>query len=332
MRVFISGIAGFLGAHIAREGLVTGWQVTGADNMLGGSAENVPPGAEWLERDVRTVASTPRLLAGCDVVYHCAAAPYEGLSWFSPELVAEHTLMSTVSLLRASINSGVRRFVFCSSMARYGHQVTPFTEDMEPVPADPYASAKVASEQMVEMLCRMHGMEYVIAVPHNIYGPGQRYWDPYRNVAGIMINRVLQGKPPVIYGDGLQRRCLSYISDVTSPLLKLATEPVAGEVINVGPGDEGCTIGELAEMVLDVTGSALKPVYFPARPGEVYSAWCSDTKARKLLGYEPQVGLKEGLARYVQWVEETGPRPFDYHLPIEIPSDRAPATWTDQLM
>jgi UDP-glucose 4-epimerase len=181
----------------------------------------------------------------------------------------------------------------------------------------------------------MHSMQHVIAVPHNIYGPGQRYWDPFRNVAGIMINRVLQGKPPVIYGDGTQRRCLSHISDVTGPLLKLATLPpyvVDGQVFNVGPGDEGTTIKELAASVLEVTGSSLEPVHFPPRPGEVHEAWCSDAKAREKLGYEPQVGLKEGLARYVQWVEEWGPRPFDYHLPIEIPSPLAPETWTRRLM
>ena len=106
---------------------------------------------------------------------------------------------------------------------------------MPTAPADPYAIAKVAAEEIVRNLCSLHGLEWVIAVPHNIYGPGQRYWDPYRNVAGIMINRCLLGKPPVVYGDGSQRRCLSYIDDVTGPLLKLATEDVAGEVFNVGP-------------------------------------------------------------------------------------------------
>jgi UDP-glucose 4-epimerase len=205
---------------------------------------------------------------------------------------------------------------------------------MEPAPADPYAIAKVAAEQMVRTLCDLHKVAWVTVVPHNIYGPGQRYYDPYRNVAGIMVNRCLQGKPPVVYGDGSQRRCLSYISDVTGPLLKLATEDVAGEVFNVGPDGDGCTMTELAELVMDLCGYSGEPEYHPARPGEVHTAHCSAAKATAWLGYEPLVDLKDGLARYISWVRERGPRPFGYHLPLEITRTplKAPRTWTDRLM
>ncbi len=334
MRAFISGVAGFLGAHVAREGLALGWGVRGIDNLLGGELENVPSGTSFLAADCRDVQKYAWLLEGADVVYHCAAAPYEGLSVFSPQVVFEHTLMSTIGLLRASVDAGVRRFVFCSSMSRYGHQAAPFTEDMPAAPADPYAVAKVASELAVQNLCSLHGLEWVICVPHNIYGPGQRYYDPYRNVAGIMINRVLQGKPPVVYGDGTQRRCLSYISDVTGPLLELATGDVAGQVLNVGPDDDGCTMAELAELVADLAGSPQRPEFHPARPGEVHTAHCSAAKARAMLGYEPRVGLKEGLAEYIGWIRERGPREFEYHLPIEITNTplRAPRTWTERLL
>jgi UDP-glucose 4-epimerase len=219
-------------------------------------------------------------------------------------------------------------------MSRYGHQAAPFTEDMPTAPADPYAIAKVAAEEVVKNLCDLHGVEWVTAIPHNIYGPGQRFWDPYRNVAGIMLNRVLSGKPPVVYGDGSQRRCLSYISDVTGPLLKLATEDVAGEVINVGPDDDGCTIRELAELILEICGSDLHPEYLPARPAEVHTATCSADKARKLLDYEPRVSLEDGLAKYAGWIAERGPRAFDYHLPIEITRTplEIPQTWRDRTM
>jgi UDP-glucose 4-epimerase len=267
-------------------------------------------------------------------VYHCAAAPYEGLSVFSPSVVFDHTLSSTVALLTASINAGVKRFVFCSSMSRYGHQEAPFTEDMPTAPADPYAIAKVAAEDLVRNLCSLHQIQYVICVPHNVFGPGQRYYDPYRNVAGIMLNRVLSGKPPIIYGDGSQRRSLSYISDVTGPLLKLATEDVAGEVINVGPDDDGCTILELAEAVLRTCGSDLEPEFLPARPAEVHTAHCSAAKARKLLDYEPQVSLDDGLRLYAEWIRERGARDFEYHLPIEITRTplEVPRTWSERLM
>jgi len=334
LKAFVSGLAGLLGSHVAREGLALGWEVTGADNLLGGSASNVPEGAYWWQADCREVRTYAHLLKDAEVVYHCAAAPYEGLSVFSPSVVFDHTLSSTVALLTASINAGVRRFVFCSSMSRYGHQEAPFTEDMPTAAADPYAIAKAAAEEIVRNLCSLHGLEWVIAVPHNIYGPGQRYYDPYRNVAGIMLNRVLLGRSPIVYGDGSQRRCLSFISDVTGPLLKLATEDVAGEVINVGPDDDGCTILELAQAVLRTLGSGLEPEFLPARPAEVHTAHCSAAKARKLLDYEPKVSLEDGLALYADWIRERGARKFEYHLPIEITRTplETPRTWSEKLM
>ena len=308
--------------------------MAGVDSLLAGAIENIPGEVSWLRAKCQDTDRYEWLLKGAEVVYHCAAAPYEGLSVFSPGVVFEQTLMSTVGMLRASINAGVKRFVFCSSMSRYGHQETPFTEDMPTAPADPYAIAKVAAEELVKNLCELHGLEYVTVVPHNVYGPGQRFYDPYRNVAGIMINRVLQGRPPIVYGDGSQRRCLSFISDVTGPLLKLATEDVAGEVFNVGPDDEGCTILELAELILEICGSDLEPEFLPARPAEVHTAHCSAAKARKLLDYEPVVSLESGLAKYAGWIASVGPRDFDYHLPIEITRTplQIPATWRDRTM
>ena len=337
MKVFISGVAGLLGSHVAREGIALGWEVTAVDSLLAGDASNVPEGAYWWKADCCESRTYSHLLKDADVVYHCAAAPYEGLSVFSPEIVVRNTLSSTVALLTASINAGVKRFVFCSSMSRYGHQEAPFTEDMAPAPADPYAIAKVAAEEIVRNLCSLHGLEFVIAVPHNIYGPGQRYWDPYRNVAGIMINRCLLGRPPVVYGDGSQRRCLSYIDDVTGPLLKLATEDVAGEVFNVGPDgfEEDCSILDLANVIRYLTDRAdLKPLFLPARPAEVHTAHCSAEKARKLLGYRPRWELERGLDAYIGWIRERGPRDFEYHLPIEITRTplETPRTWTEKSM
>lgn len=336
MKVFVSGIAGFLGSHIAREGVAAGWDVTGVDSLLGGDAGNVPVGAKWGQCDL-VDQGYDDLLAGVDVVYHCAAAPYEGLSVFSPQVVFENTLMSTVALLRAAVNAKVKRFIFTSSMSRYGSQQAPFTEDMPTKPVDPYAVAKVASEDVVRILCEVHGMEWVIAVPHNIYGPGQRYFDPFRNVAGIMINRILLGKPPIIYGTGEQIRSLSYIDDVTGPFLQLATADVAGEIFNLGPdsADDEISIHALATVIRYLLGCGpgeYTPVLMPPRPTEVFEAHCSAGKARKLLGYEPRWGLERGLEAYIVWIKSRGARPFDYHLPLEIVTDKTPRTWTEKLM
>lgn len=301
--------------------------------MLGGDPANVPPGAQWAEDDCTEPEDYASLIKDAEVVYHCAAAPYEGLSVFSPQIVYQNTLMSTVGVLRASVNAGARRFVFCSSMSRYGAQEAPFTEDMAPSPEDPYAHAKVAAEDITRHLCGLYGMECVIAVPHNIYGPGQRYYDPFRNVVGIMLNRALLGKSLIVYGDGKQVRCFSYISDVTGPFLKLATADVAGEVFNVGPdADEEISINTLADMVRDAAGVSCPVEYYPGRPQEVKHASCSAAKARRLLDYQPEVTLPDGLARYAEWIKQKGARPFEYHLPLEIVRENTPRTWTDRLM
>ena len=249
MKVFISGVAGFLGSALAARCLERGWEVTGIDGLLGGDRANVPAGVRWETVWCQQGTGYRYLLDGADVVCHCAAAPYEGLSVFSPQVVYEHVVMATVALLREAITAGAGRFVNCSSMSRYGGQETPFTEDMPPAPVSPYGCAKAAAEDAVRNLCGLHGMEWVTVVPHNIYGPGQKYDDPFRNVAAIMINRVLQGKPPVIYGDGSQLRSFSYIDDVTGPMLEAAVRPVAGQVINVGPDDPGTPVADLARMI-----------------------------------------------------------------------------------
>jgi len=218
-------------------------------------------------------------------------------------------------------------------MARYGTQDTvPFTEDMIPRPQDPYGIGKLSSEALLENLAGVHGMEYVIAVPHNIIGPRQKYDDPYRNVASIMANLMLQGRQPIIYGDGNQKRCFSFIQDDVKILKRLATEPsVNGEVINIGPDDEFITIRELAETIAELLSFEVRPVYVRSRPQEVVLANCSADKARRLLNYETQVKLRDGLAAVIEHIRQRGPRPFKYHIDLEIINDKTPDTWKDKL-
>ncbi len=335
MKVFVTGVAGFLGAHLAREAIDRGWEATGIDSMLSADAGNVPGGAQWRRADCCDPGSYADLLEGVDVVYHCAAAPYEGLSVFSPLIVWQNTCISTVALLTASVNAGVKRFVFTSSMSRYGRGLAPFTEDQPTAPVDPYGISKVAAEQAVKNICELHGLEWTIAVPHNVFGPGQRYWDPYRNVPAIMANRVLQGKAPVVYGDGSHRRSLSYIADVTGPMILMATHPdAAGEVFNVGPGGAGETIRDLACKIIRLAGANVEPEFYPDRPSEVRDAYCSDEKVQRVLGYHCQWELDDGLAKLIAWIAERGPRAFDYHLPLEITNTplQTPRTWTERLM
>ena len=155
-------------------------------------------------------------------------------------------ILASVSIFSAAINHKVKRIIFCSSMARYGNsQITPFLESMKALPVDPYAISKVASEDVLINLCELNNIEWVIAVPHNIIGPRQKYDDPFRNVVSIMINRMLQSKAPIIYGDGEQKRCFSYIDDCLSCLIPMLDQKdLNKQIINIGPDEEFVTINE----------------------------------------------------------------------------------------
>jgi UDP-glucose 4-epimerase len=162
----------------------------------------------------------------------------------------------------------------------------PVTEDMICKPQDPYGIAKYGAELMLKNLSEVHGTELVIAVPHNIIGPRQKYDDPYRNVASIMINLMLQGRQPIIYGDGSQVRCFSSIEDDVDCLYEFAVNPAAvGQILNIGPDEGPVTINQLAEVIADILDFDLEPIYMEGRPQEVQHATCSANKIREFFGY-----------------------------------------------
>lgn len=333
MKVFISGVAGFLASHLADKFIAEGHEVVGCDNLIGGYPDNVPRAMDFRPVDCNDLGHVRRAMDHCDVVYHCAATAHEGLSVFSPHENARHGVLAATAMVSAAISSGVKRFVFCSSMARYGTQEKlPFTEDMAPKPQDPYGIGKYASELLLKNLAETHGMEWVIAVPHNIIGPRQKYNDPFRNVASIFINLMLQGRQPYIYGDGSQERCFSYYTDDIDPLYRMAFDQrVAGEIINIGPDTEVVTILQLAEMVAELLHFKLEPIYTWGRPQEVHIAHCSANKARYMLDYAPNVRLVDGLQSMITWIKTRGPQPFIYHLNLEIESAKTPETWRKRL-
>jgi len=332
-KIFVTGIAGFLGSYIAEALAKEGHEVSGCDNLIGGYEDNIPSGVKYTYADVADFEKMKELLQGIDIVYHTACTAYEGLSVFSPALVCQNTYQITASIASAAVANKVKRFVHCSSMARYGKQdKVPFTEDMVPKPQDPYAISKLAAEKLLENLSKTHGMEYVIAVPHNIIGPRQKYDDPFRNVASIMINLMLQGKQPIIYGDGEQKRCFSFIQDDINCLMKLGFQDnVLGEIINIGPDEEFVSINELAKTIADLLNFDLNPRYFPDRPQEVKLATCSADKARKLLEYKTETTLREGLKEMITYIKHRGVKPFKYHLDLEIINEKTPETWKNKL-
>lgn len=361
MKVFITGIAGFLGSHLAEHFIKEGHEVTGIDNLVGGDAKNVPEGVDiWLREDCSDLRVMKKTLGVIkpDVVYHFACYPHEGLSVTSPHNIATSVLNASTATFSASIQNGVKRIVFGSSMSRYGdgdksllEGGAPFREFYDTSPQDPYASAKVASEQILKQLCETNDVEYVIAVPHNIVGIGQCYDDPFRNVAAIFLNRMKQGLPPIIYGDGEQTRCFSPIEDCVDCLATmgdLERKDLNGQTINIGPDGEDITVKELARLCAEVVGyeglskSSVAPdgftigsdgfLYGEDRPREVKHASCTADKARELLGYKPKGDLRGCLQSLADAIPDKGvPFRYDRYV-LEIENDTTPRTWLERLM
>jgi UDP-glucose 4-epimerase len=338
MRVYITGIAGFLGSHLADHLAAAGHTVFGCDDFSTGSLDNLTGLVGFAWRNI--IDLVPEDLEGFDVVYHCAAAAYEGASNFSPAFISRNIYAGSAAVFSAAIASGVKRVVFTSTMARYGEPYVnlPFIEDQSNsagswhrtvTPVDPYGIAKEAAERLLINLAQTHGVEWSIAVPHNIYGPRQRYVDPYRNVAAIFANRMLQDLPPQIYGDGRQVRCFSYIDDVVPGLARMGLDDVTrSQIINLGPDSGEVSIVELSALLAEIVGYRGPAEYLPGRPREVRRAVCSSNKARQLLGFEQKTELRQGLEQLVDWIRARGARPFEHHLAIELKdSPLLPATW-----
>tara|TARA_Y100000590_G_scaffold443314_1_gene572580 strand:- start:98 stop:1099 length:1002 start_codon:yes stop_codon:yes gene_type:complete len=328
MRVMITGVAGFLGSHLAEKLSSAGHDIVGIDNMMGGYEDNIPKNILFHKIDCCDHQKMNQHMKNIDVVYHCAATAHEGLSVFSPYEIGKNNFLASVSIFSAAISNKVKRIVFCSSMARYGSQKTPFHENMLPKPVDPYGISKVASEDILKNLCELNNIEWVIAVPHNIIGPKQKYDDPYRNVVSIMINRMLQNKAPIIYGDGEQKRCFSYIDDCITCLLPMLDQKnLNKQIINIGPDEEFVTINKVSEICSNITGSNLQPIHRSDRPREVKHATCSADKARKLLNYKTTTDLKTGIKKTFDYIKKRGTKPFNYHINIEIKNELTPDTW-----
>jgi UDP-glucose 4-epimerase len=340
VKYFISGIGGFLGSHLGDQLLKLGHTVAGCDNLVGGDKDNVPKNTAFYEVDCTNLHEMSWIMSKekPDVVYHTAAYPHEGLSVFSPKTITDSVYSGSVAVMTAAIQSNVKRVINTSSMARYGHQDTlPFTETMTCKPVDPYGIAKLAAEDTMRILAKVHNVEFVNAIPHNISGSRQRFWDPFRNVIAIMCNRMMQGKQPIIYGDGMQKRCFSHIDDDLPVFLEmgnLSRKDIIGESFNVGPDEEFVTINELAEAIaFSLSNFKLDPIYMPDRPQEVKHANCSSDKIRRYFGFKTKNTLMDIISDVIGYIElRGGPRSFSYHLPLEIHSDKMPKTWSNRMM
>jgi UDP-glucose 4-epimerase len=333
MHIFITGIAGFLGSNLAEYYLKKNFQVSGCDNLIGGSLDNIDQNKiNFFKAECEDFETMRKIIKDVDVLCHAAAYAHEGLSSFSPVLISNNNVTGSVSVFTAAIINKVKRIVYCSSMARYGNIKIPFKEDDELNPVDPYGVSKVAAENILKILSKTHDVEYNIAVPHNIIGPRQKYDDPYRNVVSIMINLMLQKRNPIIYGDGNQKRTFSDIDDCIYCLDKLLTDPnIVSQVINIGPDEEFVSINELYKLLSNKLKFNLEPKYLEDRPNEVKEATCSADKARKILGYKTSVSLNESLDKMIDYISKKGAKAFQYNYPLEINNEKTPLSWKERL-
>ena len=333
MHIFITGIAGFLGSNLAEYYIDKGFKVSGCDNLIGGSLENLnTKKINFFKTNCENLEEMKKIMKGVDVVCHAAAYAHEGLSSCSPVLISSNNVVGSVSVFTAAINNNVKRIVFCSSMARYGKIKIPFKEDDDLKPVDPYGVSKVAAENILKILSKTYGFEYNIAVPHNIIGPRQKYDDPFRNVVSIMVNLMLQNRSPIIYGDGNQRRTFSDINDCIYCLDKLITDPaIVSEVVNIGPDEQFISINDLYHLLSNKLKFNLEPKYHNPRPNEVLEATCSSEKARTILGYKTKVTLEESVDKVINYIKINGPKKFEYIYPLEINNEKTPSSWKEKL-
>ena len=329
-RVFITGVAGFLGSHFAKWAIEQGYEVLGVDNLSLSHKNNVPDGVQFYEYDLIDREKNEKLLKNVDFVFHAAAYPYDNFSLYAPFKVTQNTFSITASVLSAALSNQVKRFIYCSSMSRYGNHKAPFTEDMPPKGLTPYAVSKIAGEELIKSLASIHNFEYVICIPHNIFGPQQVYNDPYRNAVSMIVNQMLNKKSPLIYGDGEQKRVFTPIQDLISffPAL-LLEDSLKNETLNIGPDKEVISLNQLVQLINQITGYNIKAQYSPFRKQEVKVAFCSSNKARKLLNYKPSLSLKEALKSLVDFIKKQGPSYFSYYQTPEINSQSFPVHWKE---
>ena len=331
--VLVTGNLGFIGSHLVDALKKKGYRVVGTDNLDGGSCINQNPKIIQYFEDCKDFKAMSAIfkIEKPEIVFHLAADATEGRSQFTPVRCTENGLLASTNVFTAAIKNKVKRIIYFSSLSVYGNQDPPFSEEMEPKPVDVYGVNKAATEKVLEILCKVHKIEYVIFRPHNVFGEKQNMKDAYRNAVGIFINRIMQGKPPIIYGDGEQVRAFSYIDNLIPCVVKAITAPVNREIFNIGP-TETQTVNYMAEIILKEFKSKLKPEYVDDRPVEVKCAHCTVDKAKKLLGYKTRVSFEEGIKRMVYWAKLMGPQEFIYLDNLELTSGNVPKTWKKKLI
>ncbi len=306
-KVLVAGGAGFIGSHIVDRLLEEDIDVTVFDNFYSGQLTNVKEhrgnkNFHLVQGDVRNFDLVKKIVKDMDAVFNDAAVVSVPRSMEDPLLANEVNVAGTLTLLKACLDSGVKRFVQASSASVYGNTETlPLKEEFAPKPISPYAVSELAAENYAKVFYSAYGLETVCLRYFNVYGPRQTF-NVYSGVIIIFWNQFLRNEQPVIFGDGEQTRDFIYVKDVVQAnMLALKTKEAKGEVFNIATGKPS-TINELVANLREIMGKKhLKPVRKPPRPGDIKHSYASIEKAEKILEYKPQFSLKKGLTELVEW-------------------------------
>jgi UDP-glucose 4-epimerase len=305
MKILITGCAGMIGSNLSHWFIeVTDFEIIGVDNLSGGWWANMPVDKRFtfVKMDVgHSFLDTVFLENKPDVVYHAAAYAAENLSPFIRKFNYTNNLVATANVVNCCIKHEVKRLVFFSSIAVYGHGKPPYKETDIPTPNDPYGIAKYACELDIKVAGEQHGLDWCIVRPFNVYGRRQNIKDKYRNVLGIFINQYLSGKPLTIFGDGSQVRCFTNVNDILHPLFNAGViQQHSKKTYNLG-SETPYTVKEAADMLIDVMGGGTIQ-YMDARH-EVHTAMADSKLAQRCLSfYSDKKPFKEGLKEMYEWV------------------------------
>jgi len=308
--IVVTGAAGLFGVNFILYLLkTTDEDILAIDSLFGGNEEFIPVDTrvtflkgDLSEKEFQTRVEQKFKENVIEYIFHFAAYAAEGLSPFIRCFNYTNNLVSTSFIVNMAIQYSVKRFVFTSSMAVYGNQEPPFDESLVPNPIDPYGVAKYACEMDIRIAAEQHKLEYCIIRPHNVYGPYQNIWDPYRNVLGIWMYKCLKNQEITIYGDGKQARSFSYIDDILPCLWKAAIDPRAkNEIINLG-GKTPTTIIQAATYLKEITGN--DKIVLLEKRHEVKFAYSTWEKSEQCLDYEERTDLYSGLKQMWDWAEK----------------------------
>ncbi|TDI57386.1 MAG: NAD-dependent epimerase/dehydratase family protein [Acidobacteria bacterium] len=314
----VTGVAGFLGSHVARHLIHGGHRVVGIDDLSGGFIENVPEGVDFRPGSINDDTFVRGTFSeGIDYVFHLAAYAAEGLSHYIRVFNYTNNVIGSMNLVNAAIRNSVRRFVFTSSIAVYGAGQLPMKEGMEPSPEDPYGIAKYAVELDLRAAREQFGLDFTVFRPHNVYGENQNIGDRYRNVVGIFMNQIMHDEPMTVFGDGTQTRAFSYVDDVAPVLAdSINHESASGRTFNVG-ADTPYSVLRLASVVAQTMGVEPKIQHLPARK-EVEHAFSDHTASKEVFGARETVPLEVGISRMAKWAKRVGPRQSNPFTGIEV--------------